>query len=123
MDKFQIPDTNLQATVDSRSRCSPYLPHPWVLFHFGHGPEQAWRGGGWGHLQDAAEVGGVDRRLLRVEQCGLVLFPLGGQVELLSCPGNRKTNRLKRNHCISCNMGDFFPPLSNDVVFQTKRID
>lgn len=45
-----------------------YLAHSWVLFYFGHGSEQAWWGRGRRHLQDAAEVGGVNRRLLWVEQ-------------------------------------------------------
>lgn len=47
--------------------CS-HLSHPGVLFHFGHGSEQAWRGRGRRDLQDAAEVGGVYGGLLRVEQ-------------------------------------------------------
>ena len=72
-----------------------YLPHPWVLLHFGHGSEQAWRGRGRRHLQDAAEVGGVDGGLLRVEQRGLVLLPLGGEVQLLSCPAKRNKNALR----------------------------
>lgn len=72
--------------------CS-HLSHPRVLFHFGHGSEQAWRGGGRRHLQDAAEVGGVNGGLLRVEERGLVLLPLGGQIQLLSCPGIKTKRR------------------------------
>lgn len=45
-----------------------HLSHPWVFFHFGHGPEQAWRGRGRRDLQDATEVGGVNGGLLWVEQ-------------------------------------------------------
>lgn len=70
--------------------CVPHLSHPRVLLHFGHGSEQAWRRGRRRHLQDAAEVGGVDGGLLWVEQRRLVLLPLGGEVQLLSCPGIRK---------------------------------
>lgn len=68
-------------------------------------------------MQDAAEVGGVNGRLLWVEQCGLVLFPLGGQVELLSCPANGKYAifRLKNEHRISSNMDKVIYFLSNDV--------
>lgn len=78
--------------------CS-HLSHPWVLFHFGHGTKQAWRGRRRWDLQDATKVGGVDGGLLRVEQRGLVLLPLGGQVQLLSCPRRRKEKclRLKLN--------------------------
>ena len=47
--------------------CS-HLSHPWVLFPFGHGSEQAWRGRGRRDLQDATEVGGVNGGLLWVEQ-------------------------------------------------------
>jgi len=47
--------------------CS-HLSHPRVLFHFGHGSEQTWRGRGRRDLQGAAEVGGVNGGLLRVER-------------------------------------------------------
>lgn len=45
-----------------------HLSHSWVLFHFGHSPEQTWWGRGRGDLQDPAEVGGVNGGLLWVEQ-------------------------------------------------------
>lgn len=75
--------------VDLDLVCS-HLSHSRVLFHFGHSPEQTWRGRGWGDLQDPAEVGGVNGGLLRVEQRRRMLLSLRGQVELLSCPEGRK---------------------------------
>lgn len=75
--------------VDLDLVCS-HLSHSRVLFHFGHSPEQTWRGRGWGDLQDPAEVGGVNGGLLRVEQRRRMLLSLRGQVEFLSCPEGRK---------------------------------
>lgn len=67
------------------------LAHAGVLLGLCAGPEQAWWSGWRGQLEDAAEVGGVNRRLRGLQHRWLSLFPFGRKVQLLCCPENKKT--------------------------------
>lgn len=108
-----------------------HLSHPWIFLHFGNSTEQTWWGRGWRDLQDTAEVGRVDGGFLRVKQGRQVFLPLGGKIQLLSCPGGGKGKKSLESKAIlrklpSCKVKQIlFLSLSGNVFlrrYPTKRL-